>query len=56
MIQELLAQGLTKEEIIAIYVEQLGFTQGEAEMVFAIETGEIDGDLVAVEGPDERQP
>jgi hypothetical protein len=49
MIKELLERGLTKEEIIAIYVAQLGFTESAAREVYAIETGEIDGDLIEVD-------
>lgn len=46
MIKELLARGLKKEEIITLYMEQLGFTESEARQVYAIETGEIDGDVI----------
>lgn len=45
MIRELIAQGKTKEEIIAIYVQQ-GFARSHAEFIYAIETGEIDGDVI----------
>ena len=46
MIKELLDRGLTEEEIIKIYVEQLGFTESAARELYAIETGEIDGDVI----------
>lgn len=46
MIKELLDRGLTKDEIIAIYIKQLGFTESAAREAYAIETGEIDGDVI----------
>lgn len=46
MIKELIAAGSSRNEVVAILIEQLGFTQSAAEMVFAIETGIIDGDIV----------
>lgn len=58
MILELIAQGLSREEIITIYIEQLGFTQSAAEFIYAIETGEIAGDVITVDegAPDEPTP
>lgn len=58
MITDLIAQGLTKDEIIAIYMDQLGYSADDAEMIYAIETGEIDGDVITTsEGaPDEPTP
>jgi len=47
MIKELIAQGKTKEEIIKIYIEK-GFARSHAESIYAIETGEIDGDMIGV--------
>lgn len=55
MIKELIAQGKTKEEIIAIYMEQ-GNPRSLAEFIYAIETGEIDGDVISVDpATDETQ-
>jgi len=48
MIKELLDRGLTEEEIIKIYVEQFGYTELAARELYAIETGEIDGDMIGV--------
>lgn len=56
MIKELLAQGLTKEQIIEIYVKQLGFTESAARELYAIETGEIDGDVIDEVEPNGNNP
>ena len=56
MIQELLARGLTEEEIIKIYVEQLGFTESAARELYAIETGEIGGDVIEVSADEPVNP
>ena len=57
MINELIAQGKTKEEIITIYMEQYGVPRNHAESVYAIETGAIDGDvIVGDEVPDDNNP
>lgn len=45
MIKELIAQGKSREEIINIYIEK-GFARSHAEFIYAIETGEIDGDVI----------
>lgn len=54
MIKELIAQGKTKDEIIAIYIER-GFARSHAEFIYAIETGAIDGDIVTAEPEDEQE-
>lgn len=45
MIKELIAQGKSKEEIIELYIGQ-GFARSIAEFIYAIENGEIDGDVI----------
>lgn len=57
MIKELLDRGLTEDEIIKIYVQQLGFTESAARELYAIETGAINGDvIVGDEVPDDNNP
>jgi len=52
MIKELIAQGLTREEIIIICMEELNIERSEAEFIYAIETGEIDSDVITDEDED----
>ena len=48
---------LPKAEQIRIMVDVLGWTEAYAEFVYAIETGEIDGDIELVPDVDgEQQP
>jgi hypothetical protein len=48
MIQELLDMGWDKERIISSYV-QSGMSKGDAQYIYAIETGEIEGDIIVVD-------
>lgn len=48
MIQELIALGWDRQRIIDAYV-QSGMTEVEAEFIYAIETGEVEGDIVVVD-------
>ena len=49
MILELLDLGLSKEQIVTIYIEQLNFIRSEAEFAVAIELGETIGDVIVVD-------
>lgn len=48
MIKELIDLGLDRQQIIDAYI-QSGMTEIEAEFIYAMETGEIDGDVIEVD-------
>ena len=45
MIQELIAQGMSREDILDLY-EESGTPRHLAEFIYALETGEIQGDVI----------
>jgi len=48
MIQELIDLGWDRQRIIDAYV-QSGMTEAEAQFIYAIETGETEGDVVVID-------
>ena len=55
-IAELIEQGLSKEEALQVAVDQLGMMPADAAFVLAVELGEIDGDVVALNEAIEKRP
>jgi len=43
------AEGLTEEEHITIIMQVTGASRANAEFIYAIETGEIDGDIIELD-------
>lgn len=49
VIKELIAQGFDRETVIQKVMQALQVVRSEAEHMYAIETGAIDGDLIQVD-------
>jgi hypothetical protein len=49
VIKQLIAEGKTRDEVIAEAARRLGVDEAEARLIYAIETGAIAGDVIAVD-------